>query len=333
MILDVALWFKGKQFTGKDDVSDKAAYWSEILQPLRDRSPDILVIGSRDDRSALFFLNYLPDSQLTCIDRFNEADEARFDRNLSEFAPRVRKVKGYSFASLNALRREGCQFDVIFIAARHEREAMLLDSALSWPMLRKGGILIWNYYRRNRSNKPRWRRPTSAIDGFLLAYRGEYEELFRGNERIVRKTLAAPALRGAVFQPAEPKHSVIGAFRSLLRPVQGLLLAVRRTHKPVSNEARPSDHEIEHASNACIDAGLEDFDDNLAFVSALLRPPSERADRMLGRMEFQAQLAATGEPYIVTATVEQHPEMASFFPETVNTVRVLMIGSPAARPL
>jgi Sugar-transfer associated ATP-grasp len=45
-------------------------------------------------------------------------------------------------------------------------------------------------------------------------------------------------------------------------------------------------------------------------------------------LEFQAQLAATGEPYIVTAAVEQHPEMASFFPETVNTVRVLMMREP-----
>ena len=50
--------------------------------------------------------------------------------------------------------------------------------------------------------------------------------------------------------------------------------------------------------------------------------------RLLGRMEFQAQLAATGEPYILTAAVEQHPEMASFFPETVNTVRVLMMREP-----
>jgi Sugar-transfer associated ATP-grasp len=50
--------------------------------------------------------------------------------------------------------------------------------------------------------------------------------------------------------------------------------------------------------------------------------------RLLGRLEFQAQLAATGEPYIVTAAVEQHPEMASFFPETVNTVRVLMMREP-----
>ncbi len=113
---------------------------------------------------------------------------------------------------------------------------MLLDSALSWPMLRKGGILIWDCYKRNRSSKPRWRRPTSAIDGFLLAYRGEYEALFRGNEMIVRKTVAAPALPGAMLQPAEPKRSVIGAFRSLLRPVQRLLLTVRRTHKPAGNE-------------------------------------------------------------------------------------------------
>ena len=289
-IADVGLWFKDKQFAAKDDVSNKAAYWSEILEPLQNKSANILLIGSGDGRSALFFLNYLPDSQLTCIDRFKESDEARFDRNLSEFAPRVRKLKGYSFASLNALRQEDCQFDVIFIAARHQREAMLLDNALSWPMLRKGGILIWDCYKRNRSSKPRWRRPTSAIDGFLLAYRGEYEALFRGNEMIVRKTVAAPALPGAMLQPAEPKRSVIGAFRSLLRPVQRLLLTVRRTHKPAGNDSRSSDQGIEDASDACIGAGLEDFNDNLAFVSDLLRPPSERAaDDLLARGEAETK--------------------------------------------
>ena len=285
------LWFKDKQFTGRDDVSNKAAYWSEILEPLQNKSPNILLIGSGDGRSALFFLNYLPDSQLTCIGRFNGAHEARFDRNLSEFAPRVRKLKGHSFASLSALRQEDCQFDVIFIAARHQREAMLLDNALSWPMLRKGGILIWDYYRRHRSSKPRWRRPTSAIDGFLLAYRGEYEELFRGNEMIVRKTVATPALPGAMLRPAEPKRSVIGAFRSLLRPIQQLLPAVRRNDRPVSNEARRSpDQGIEHASDASIGAGLEDFNDNLAFVSALLRPLHERAvDDLLARGEAETK--------------------------------------------
>ena len=285
------LWFKDKQFTGHDDVSNKAEYWSEILEPLQSKSSNILLIGSGDGRSALFFLNSLPGSQLTCIGRFNGAHEARFDRNLSEFAPRVRKLKGHSFASLSALRQEDCQFDVIFIAARNQREAMLLDSALSWPMLRKGGLLIWDYYRRNRSSKPRWRRPTSAIDGFLLAYRGEYEELFRGNEMIVRKTVATPALPGAMLRPAEPRRSVIGAFRSLLRPIQQLLPAVRRNDRPVSNEARRSpDQGIEHASDASIGAGLEDFNDNLAFVSALLRPLHERAvDDLLARGEAETK--------------------------------------------
>ena len=283
--LDVALWFKDKQFTGDDDVSNKAAYWSEILEPLQDKSPNILLIGSGDGRSALFFLNYLPDSKLTCIGRFNGAHEARFDRNLSEFAPRVRKLKGHSFASLSVLRQEDCQFDVVFIAARHQREAMLLDNALSWPMLRKGGILIWDYYRRHRSSKPRWRRPASAIDGFLLAYRGEYEELFRGNEMVVRKTVAAPALPGAMLRPAEPKRSVIGAFRSLLRPIQQLLPAVRRNDTPVSNEARRSpDQGIE------LGAGLEDLNDDFAFVSALLRPLHERAaDDLLARGEAETK--------------------------------------------
>ena len=44
--LDVALWFKDKQFTGRDDVSNKAACWSEILESLQNNSANILLIGS-----------------------------------------------------------------------------------------------------------------------------------------------------------------------------------------------------------------------------------------------------------------------------------------------
>ena len=136
---EFASWFRGKRFTCEDYVGRRAASWLRILEPLRDRSVNILEIGSLDGRSALFFLNYLPNSRLTCIDRFNGGREARFDHNLSEFAPRVRKLKGNSFASLNALRQEDCQFDVIFIAACHQREAMLLDKCPLMANAPKGG--------------------------------------------------------------------------------------------------------------------------------------------------------------------------------------------------
>ncbi|MBC8021211.1 MAG: hypothetical protein H7X78_08390 [Methyloceanibacter sp.] len=67
-----------------------------------------------------------------------------------------------------------------------------------------------------------------------------------------------------------------------------------------------------------------------AVFGATLPVPAAIACSFGGDMiwKFQAQLAATGEPYIVTAAVEQHPVMASFFSETVNTVRVLMMREP-----
>ena len=286
-----ASWFRGKRFTCKDYVAERAASWLRILEPLRDRSVNVLEIGSQDGRSALFFLNYLPNSRLTCIDWFNNGLEAWFDPNLSEFARRVRKLKGSPFASLSALRQEDCQFDVIFFAELRQREAMLLESALSWPMLRQRGILIWNSYRKRRSNSPRWTRPTSAIDGFLLAYRGEYEELLRGQQMIVRKTVATQAVPGAMLQPAELKPAIIDSFRFGLRRLKRQLLAVSPSRKAVGNEALlPPDYGIEHRINDCVNAEMEDFENNLAFFSALLRPLSERAvDDLLARGEAETR--------------------------------------------
>ncbi len=195
----MAAWFSGKEFFEKDYVSNKAALWLEILEPLREAPISVLEVGSLEGRSALFFLNYLTNSTLTCIDLFRTDREARFDRNLAEFAPRVRKLKGYSFPALASLRHDGYWFDLIYIDACHQREAVLLDSVLSWSMLRTGGILIWDDYRKYKPHSPRWNRPTAAVDGFLLAHRGEFEQLARGKQMIVRKTVTAPRLEGDVF--------------------------------------------------------------------------------------------------------------------------------------
>lgn len=212
--LNLAAWFSGKEFSEKDYVSNKAALWSEVLEPLRGTTISVLEIGSLEGRSALFFLNYLPNSRVTCIDLFRAEKEARFDRNIAEFASRIRKLKGYSFPALTSLRQEGCWFDLIYIDACHQREAVLLDSVLSWPMLRSGGILIWDDYGKYKSRSPRWNRPSGAVDGFLLAHRGEFEQLACGKQMIVRKTVAAPRLAEDVFACGARRSSL---WRRMLR--------------------------------------------------------------------------------------------------------------------
>ena len=68
---------------------------------------------------------------------------------------------------------------------------MLVDSILSWGMLSLDGLLIWDDYGY-KQEAANWERPRSAIDGFLVAYAGEYREESRSSQIIVRKIVATP---------------------------------------------------------------------------------------------------------------------------------------------
>jgi hypothetical protein len=59
-------------------------------------------------------------------------------------------------------------------------------------MLKAGGILIWDDYGKFKSERPSWERPTAAIDGFLVMHEGEFEELHRAKQIIVRKIDNSP---------------------------------------------------------------------------------------------------------------------------------------------
>src|SRR5688572_21534167 len=140
-------WFEGKVFTHPDSVSPNAGPWMRTLSPLRERPAEVLEIGTLEGRSALFFLNFLPRSRITCIDPFPQDRERIFDTNVGALAGRVEKLKSFSLPALIRLRNATRKFDVIYIDGDHHREAVALDSFLSWPMLRLGGFLIWDDYR------------------------------------------------------------------------------------------------------------------------------------------------------------------------------------------
>ena len=196
-------WTAGKEFRHQDYVTNKLRLWTSFLAPLRERELEILEIGSLEGRSALFFLNYFPKSRLTCIDRFHEKEqEAAFDGNLAAFAGRLEKLKKLSVPALVGLRRKERRFDLVYVDGDHRRETVMLDAMLTWPMLRVGGILMWDDYIY-KMDAPLWERPAGAIDGFLVAHAGEYAEIHRRKQIVVRKTVEAPVLT-LLFDLAPP---------------------------------------------------------------------------------------------------------------------------------
>ena len=62
-------WFRHGEFS-TDWATSHFSVWRRVLAPLRGRGAQVLEIGSWEGRSAIFFLNYLRDCKIVCIDTF-----------------------------------------------------------------------------------------------------------------------------------------------------------------------------------------------------------------------------------------------------------------------
>jgi predicted O-methyltransferase YrrM len=194
-------YFVGKELT-TDWTSRNYHLWADLLAPRRREPLRILEIGSWEGRSALFFLNYLPRASIVCVDTFAgsvehrawpwwqrvrqlKRIERRFDRNLAPFAPRVRKLKDDSLSAIGVLGLEGQRFDVVYVDGSHVAIDVYRDGVLAWPLVARGGLLIFDDYQRKRGLASDL--PHIGIDAFLETVSGHYEELFRGHQIIIRK--------------------------------------------------------------------------------------------------------------------------------------------------
>jgi len=198
-------YFIGGQFTF-DWTSHHLKRWEELLCDKVDTATDVLEVGSFEGRSALFFLQFLPKSRITCVDTFKGSTEhvtpgsdyasdmikveTRFDANLQPFAARVEKRKGASIAILSELRAEQRLYDVIYIDGDHRATSTFSDAMLSWGLLDDDGVMILDDYRW-KPEMPLAERPALGIEAFLGQIAGAYELLHRDEQIIIRKSRIA----------------------------------------------------------------------------------------------------------------------------------------------
>lgn len=190
-------WFAGKDFTS-DWTSHAIVTFPRILGGLSKRELQVLEVGSWEGRSAILLLELLPLCRLTCIDTFKgplayqSGDEAhaeaarnaerRFDHNLAAYGDRVEKIKDRSFPALDRLGVLGRKFDVIYIDGSHMRDDVLADSLLAWPLLKSGGLLIWDDYLWRSDEFSSDARPQEAIDLFLTLHAGDLTVIEHGQQ-------------------------------------------------------------------------------------------------------------------------------------------------------
>ena len=188
---EMASWYEGKTFA-TDWTSWHFPNWTKLLESYRDRELKVIEIGSWEGRSALFFLNYLPHAHLTCVDTFaggqehqeaaainpEEAKvlrgvESRFDANTKAFVTRVEKIRAQSVEALIDLGVKERRFDIAYIDGGHRSSEVYADSALTWPLMARDGLVIFDDYQWDEMPNP-LDNPKPGIDAFMKSVEGQY---------------------------------------------------------------------------------------------------------------------------------------------------------------
>lgn len=170
-----------------------------------------LEIGSFEGRSAVWTMeNLMADGDcLYCVDTWEGGEEHgsenmgtvrdRFDRNiiLAREKHRDRDCESITATSYDALawfagepqtssRLRGLTFDFIYIDGSHIAKDVLTDACMAWPLLNKGGIMVFDDYLWGDS-RDILHRPKIAIDAFTNIFAEEMQHVHAGYQMIVRK--------------------------------------------------------------------------------------------------------------------------------------------------
>jgi predicted O-methyltransferase YrrM len=176
--------YAGKEFR-RDYVAGRTMVWSELFKDMRDTTIGVLETGSKEGRSALFWLEFFANAHLTCVDLFPAEDGGRFDRNLAGYGPWLRKIAGTSIKALGLLREENAVFDFIYVDGSHQRDDVMIDCLGAWRLLRVGGVMLMDDYTWKPDNPDRM-RVAPAVDTFL-AWHDDAELILKSHQVAVRK--------------------------------------------------------------------------------------------------------------------------------------------------
>jgi predicted O-methyltransferase YrrM len=183
-----------------DWFSSNIPIWTHYLKEFKNK-PNLhfLEIGSFQGKSTIWLLeNILTDktSSITCVDTFEGSIEHLmyfenhiknlfdiFSHNISKFKNKVNIIKDKSQTALKTINE---QYDFIYIDGDHKASSVIEDAVLSFPLLKKGGIMIFDDYLWFQMKK-HIDNPKPAIDAFLEIYADKITILYKGYQVIVEK--------------------------------------------------------------------------------------------------------------------------------------------------
>jgi len=179
-----------KYVFNSDWFSQRITEFSKYLHEYKGASNvSYLEIGVYEGRSFLWVMDNIlthPYSKATAIDIFTGDFEKTFRSNLeiSGASSKVNVLKGDSFYLLQNM---SSKFDIIYIDGDHTAKAALFDAELSWPLLKEGGLMIFDDYLY-QSHLPLYSKPQIGVDLFIQTHSNEIEILHMDYQVFLTKT-------------------------------------------------------------------------------------------------------------------------------------------------
>jgi hypothetical protein len=188
---EIPQYYKKPYVFAEDWFTPYIPLWEETLAHLKGKpNVNYLEIGVYQGRSLIWMLENIltdPSSQASAVDIFDGTYYKIFLENLEMggFAEKVTIIKGYSQLELRKLPLDS--FDVIYIDGSHVASDVLIDAALSWDLLKVGGVMIFDDYEWLRESLPAISRPEIAIDAFMEVFQPRIEVLHKGYQVVIKK--------------------------------------------------------------------------------------------------------------------------------------------------
>lgn len=179
--------------------------WEQVAKQMPERKR-FLEIGSYEGRSTVWTVENMMenDGEIICIDTWEGGEEhiaqgrdmnevqKNFNHNielLKEKRPGVtiNACKGTSTLHLSQLLANYHDpFDFIYIDGSHQAPDVLTDACLSWPLLKVGGVIVFDDYGWGEP-LPETHKPKMAIDAFTKVYQEKLHVVHKGYQFIIQK--------------------------------------------------------------------------------------------------------------------------------------------------
>lgn len=162
-----------------DWFSNNIPRWEKFLKPLAGMPLKVLELGSYEGKSAIWLLENILTHQrarITCIDNFgsdvsNTEIHKRFVENTKRFGKKIQLLKMNTRDALKTPKIIQQEFDIIYIDAGRHSKNVLEDAVLSFPLLKAGGIIIFDDYTTSKLHD--YTCPKKGIDTFLDIFSDE----------------------------------------------------------------------------------------------------------------------------------------------------------------